>query len=134
MQGYDLLLSKHNTRGTALYVKESIPHRLHDLTQSEYNDHIWAVIEPQPGNKILLGCMYRSPNSTPANNHKLLNILSQACTVPKTRLLVVGDFNFREIDWVLGVANCSENHPASCFLDAVSENYLIQHVDQPTRY
>ncbi len=134
IQGYDLLLSQHNTRGTALYVRESIPHRQHDLTQTEYNDHIWAVIEPQPGTKILLGCMYRSPNSTSENNQKLIDILSQACNAPKTHLLVLGDFNFKEIDWNLGIAKCSEIHPASSFLDAVSENYLIQHVDQPTRY
>ncbi len=134
MKGYDLLLPKHTTRGTALYVRDSIPHRIHDLTQIEYNDHIWALIEPQAGKKILLGCVYRSPNSTPSNNQKLLDVLSEACSAPSTYLLILGDFNFKEIDWVLGIANCRVDHPASLFLDTVSENFLTQHVNQPTRY
>ena len=131
--GYDLLLAQNSTRGVALYIREDIPHKPHDISNIEYQDHVWMVIEPQPRVTILLGCIYRSPNSSPENNSKLNDIIGEACAA-NTKVLVLGDFNYKEINWELGVAVCSETHPATKFLDCIQEKYLSQHVDKPTRF
>ena len=132
--GYDLILSKQSSRGVAVYIKESIPHRPHELTDTVYSDHVWMLIEPRQQEKVLLGCVYRSPNSSETNNEKLNDIINQAGKVTGTHLIIVGDFNYKEIDWNREVAACNESHPATKFLDTVTGNFLTQHVDEPTRF
>ena len=46
---------------------------------------------------------------------------------------VVGDFNYREINWINNSTTVSENHPATKFLECIRDAYLYQHVKEPTR-
>ena len=49
---------------------------------------------------MLIGLVYRSPNSSDINNDKLLHLLRGFSYVhPHTHLLLMGDFNFPHIDW-----------------------------------
>ena len=51
-------------------------------------------------NKILVGNIYRSPNSSEENNSKLLELLELAKQHTKiTHLQVMGDLNMPEIDF-----------------------------------
>lgn len=47
--------------------------------------------------------------------------------------LVIGDFNFRDIDWTNICTHVSEEHIATQFLECVRDTYFFQHVKQPTR-
>ncbi len=49
-------------------------------------------------------------------------------------LVIVGDFNYPEVDWVNSTCHKDEDHPASIFLEAVRDGLLIQHVKEPTRW
>lgn len=44
--------------------------------------------------------------------------------------ILVGDFNFRDIDWQ---NNTTISAASKCFLDATNENYLQQIIEEPTR-
>ena len=45
----------------------------------------------------------------------------------------VGDFNYKEINWVKWNTNKNENSTEEKFLHALRDAYLYQHVEQPTR-
>ena len=64
-----------------------------------------------------------------------LNILLEHISQYKTSSkLIIGDFNFPEIDWELETCKVSENHIASRFLKATKDALLIQHQKSPTRF
>ena len=77
---------------------------------------------------------YRSPNSTELNNSKLVDQLKKIDNLQASHVLVMGDFNFKEIDWINLQVNASDQHPATVFFDTVQDLYLVQHVKKPTRH
>ena len=50
-----------------------------------------------------------------------------------SNLLIMGDFNNREINWVANSTDMEENHISSLFLECVWDSCLFQHVKEPTR-
>ena len=46
----------------------------------------------------------------------------------------MGNFNFKEIDWINLQVNASDQHLATVFFDTVQDLYLVQHVKKPTRH
>ena len=40
-------------------------------------EDVWAAIKLQGGEKLIVGCIYRSPNSTTENNEKLCQLLKE---------------------------------------------------------
>ena len=48
---------------------------------------------------LLFGCVYRSPNSSPENNIKLNSLIQSAFNLNASMTVIVGDFNYKEIDW-----------------------------------
>ena len=55
-------------------------------------------------------------------------------TIKVSHVLIMGDFNFKEIDWDNQSVNASDNHPATKFFDISQDLYLVQHVRMPTRH
>ena len=51
-----------------------------------------------------------------------------------THIIIMGDFNFREIDWNNEETSVGEDHLATIFLESVRDAYLHQHVTETTRY
>ena len=49
-------------------------------------------------------------------------------------MLIVGDFNFKEIRWDVFDTSVNEDHVASIFFESIKDTYLIQHIKENTRY
>lgn len=120
-------------RGVSIYVRENIKCELIKI-DIEYNDNIWVKITMNNNCKVLIGCIYRSPNSDQRNNDTLLRVLQAAMNVNSTNKIIVGDFNYKEVDWVNGIVHSSDNHPASKMFDKLNDLFLNQLVTSPTRY
>ena len=88
----------------------------------------------QTQKKLLIGLVYRSPGSTEAANDELCTIVKQFGVSGNCDKLLLGDFNFPEIDWETESCHKGLNHPASKFLEATRDAFLIQHQHQPTRH
>ena len=68
--------------------------------------------------RMLIGLVYRSPNSSDVNNDKLLHLFQDLPTLyPHTHLLLMGDFNFPDIDWSNNSVFGSSNSLTSKFFD-----------------
>ena len=100
---------------------------------TDFNEPIWCRIHLDKTDQMLLGCLYRSPNSTMANSEQLTTLINKLHKEKYSYLLVVGDFNYREINWIDNSTTVSENHPATKFLECIRDGYLYQHVKEPTR-
>ena len=52
----------------------------------------------------------------------------------KKKIVLVGDFNYPDIDWKNDTCDKNVNHKASKFLECVHKNYLSQLITEPTHY
>ena len=77
--------------------------------------------------KITLGAFYRPPN----NDTKPLEELQQALdTLSTSELIMVGDFNLPDVDWLnIRASNNSTNY--ELLFDAMQDNFLSQLVVEP---
>jgi len=84
---------------------------------------------------LLLGCIYRSPSKNATlETAKLCHLLKQVVDTNPTHLVIAGDFNYSEINWIDWYSTGSDTHYTNDFIQAVQDCFLFQHVTRPTRY
>ena len=74
--------------------------------------------------EIMLSVVYRSPNSTRANDVALCNWIRST----QNQTIIFGDLNFPGVDWESGTSD-ARGRP---FLEACGDAFLIQHVEEAT--
>jgi endonuclease/exonuclease/phosphatase family metal-dependent hydrolase len=74
----------------------------------------------------VVGVCYKRPAAEAKEIEELFKVLQMAA---KGEVLIMGDFNYPGINWETFESN---NH-GQAFRDLVMENFLIQHVREPTR-
>ena len=124
--------------GVLLYVDESLSVTpVHCLNNANVEDSVWCSLSLQNSDSLLIGLVYRSPNSTDVNNDKLLHLLQDLPhSHPYTHLLLMGDFNFPII--LIGVITLllvySDTSLTAKFFDVTQDLFLTQHTSLPTRH
>ena len=73
----------------------------------------------------MVGICYRPPDSSKVQDEALFKSIDHAS---QGKVLIMGDFNFAEIDW-----ENSNSDESNLFLKCINDNYLIQCVDSSTR-
>ena len=120
-------------RGVAIYTKTALQATaVTPLPDCSFKDAIWCEIRLCRGDKLLVGCVYRSPNSTNDNNALLLELLKSATNGRHSHVVIMGDFNYPEIDWIRECSNVGVNHQATKFMEGVRDTFMHQHVEHPT--
>ena len=135
LQGYDFFcnLDATGSRGIIMYIKQSLSASDIQLS-ADFNESIWASVTFMGNTTLLLGCIYRSPSSSQLNNEHLCKLIREMNRRGEQHVLIVGDFNFPEIDWSNWHSNTTEEHPAHQFLSATQDAFLFQHILKPTRF
>ena len=139
LDGYTMYRNdRHVIRGggTLLYISNNIEQRVcRQLNENDYENSVWCWIIGKGGKKILVGSIYRSPNSTLANNDKLMEKIEKANELAgDNRLLILGDFNVPKIDWINKDLQLGARPIENQFLDIINDCFLHQHVKEPTRF
>ena len=128
IDGYEAF-SSLGGRGIIIWIRNGIeasPYRI----QPTYEDSLWLKIKISKTDSLLLGCVYRSPNSSDENNESLNNLFRSLPMQLYSHLLVCGDFNYPSINWETN----STNEPnAQKFLESCDDAYVHQHIEKPTR-
>ena len=86
------------------------------------------------GDLLLFGCFYRSttPTSTSAKNNDDLNRLLRCISEKKySHKYFVGDFNFKDINWMSWTTRHNEDSKENKFIETIRD--LHQHIQEPTR-
>jgi len=120
--------------GVLLYVKEelcSCP--LLHLTNDGFQDTVWCRIEADDL-PVVVGVCYRSTSSSRHNNDSLLQMLEMAAQQGiRSRLLIFGDFNYPEIDYVNYKVEGGTDTDANKLLNKTNDLFLHQHIKEWTR-
>ena len=141
IEGYTLYRGDHSDgkgglgRGVGMYVHDSLNHSACPmLEKGNFDCSAWSVIKLKDNKSLLLGAVYRSPNSSADNNQLLLEMIRWAATVKHEYLMICGDFNLPLINWSSHQSADSESSLSSCFLEMVEDLDLFQHVQNSTRF
>ena len=78
-------------------------------------------------------CVYRSPSEHSDKNGKLNDVIRKLCCKEYSPKLVVGDFNYPQIDWDVYSNQSTTEDDRRRFIDCVPDCYLYQYVPGPTK-
>ena len=128
-------LGSKGFRGVAIYHRDHL-----DVVKVEFEDftdHVWIEVQTVTG-PLLVGCVYRSPSddinmeSSMKSSKRVSGLLDAAC-LRNDSVVIVGDFNYKDIDWTNEYAHPDQRHLIH-FLNKLKDNFLYQNVTEPTRY
>ena len=110
-----------------LYIKENI--QAYEVQFSEEADCNEAILcKLVTGHTpVTIGVVYRCPNITKQNNEKIHNAISE---VSKGECITMGDVNHGNIKWDTQQSTGIEDQKLLCL---VQDNFLTQHLQEPTR-
>ena len=127
--------------GTLLYISKKLGQRacrpLNEVTKEKhFSSNVWCWVTPMNNNKkILVGSIYRSPNSSRENNRLLLEQLERANDIAgENRVLIMGDFNVPGIDWINRDVLVGASKIDKDVYKKMQDCFLYQHVTKPTRF
>ncbi|MES9884665.1 MAG: hypothetical protein ABW185_27795, partial [Sedimenticola sp.] len=116
MEGYSLFsqdLNNYVGRGVAIYIKEPISAQL--VTTGVYHniEVVSVSLKLKNTDWLIIHAVYRSPNSQGNYINELSNVLKYERDngTKFTHRLIVGDFNFKDINWDTEMTEMNENHP-----------------------
>lgn len=114
--------------GVLLYVKNSVNVTIReDFSDTFFAECVWCDIEIG-GEKTLVAVCYRPPGSDKVQDEALYKFFHKAGK-DKHKLLIMGDFNYPELNWQKP-ESLDDSHP---FLKCINDNFLIQFVENSTR-
>ena len=118
-------LGKSGCRGIVIYVADCL-HPFQVSYPSGLNEHLWINISLDNNDNLLVGSIYRSPSSDKSTStNDLCNLLNHVCSTMPSYLLVVGDFNYPNIDWINGCLTKTD-HNEQLFYDTPQDCVLYQ--------
>ena len=124
-------------RGIAIYTHQSIEKSTIQIKSTiDFEEACLIEIRLRGGDMLLFGCIYRSPTTTEksnANNDNLISLLKCISSKKYSHVCIVGDFNYKKIDWTVWKTKQSDNSKEAKFIEGLRDSYLYQHVESPTR-
>ena len=105
-----------------------------DMTNFDEEESVWCDVKLTENDRLLIGCIYRSPNSSISNDVKINKALIHANNICFSHVLIMGDFNHPSINWYDSTSPPDVDHPSTRFLEAVRDSFMSQHVTEPTHY
>ena len=100
---------------------------------SSFESSLWVNIKITKEHNVIIGTIYRSPNSKTENNEKLLSLIQDIVKVKHDHLIITGDFNLKQIDWASNKVRGSEGSYQQKVFDCINDLFLAEIVKEPTR-
>ena len=138
LQGYDLFRQDRPVAreggGVLLYVKHRLRAVQCELT-SKFPEQVWCYFQDTKKTKCYVGVCYRTPTVSiyGSENHDLLQSLINELGVTKKHFMLMGDFNYRILNWPLLALDSNVTREVTDFCDCLEENFFTQHVVECTR-
>ena len=120
-------------RGVLIYVKDNIKSSAHVLSKNNFEEMVCCKIHLRQGDKLVICYIYRSPNSDRENNSLPLQLLETLTDSKPSHLLILGDFNYRNIDWLQKTARSGAGKDTSMFMEKLISEDLHQNVKDWTQ-
>ena len=134
---YHCSLGLQHGRGIAVYVANSLVKSVVQVyPENAFSEFCLLKIKLRGGDMMLFGCIYRSPTisvTSVENNESLNRLLRHIRSLKYSHVCIVGDFNYKKINWANMTTSESENSTECQFLECVQDCFLYQHVTKATR-
>ena len=128
-------LGSSGRRGVGIYVRTCLQASEITVSSTTYIEQLWLYLPLTKDDKLLIGCIYRSPSHNSRDvSDELCHLLHAVCSSGHSHLLIVGDFNMPQIDWENSFSPAPPMDISHSFLEALDDCFLKQHVTQPTRF
>ena len=124
--GYEMYENLDNgKRGQVLYIKEEMkPKQI--FIESDFEEFLTASIKLKGSDEMIIALLYRSPSSQRENIIAMNTLIDQIAELGYSHQLIIGDFNFKEIDWNNLYSSVEEQRT---FIECTLQNSLVQHVN-----
>jgi len=136
INGYYLLHStpKLIHRGVVTFVRNDVSaNPVVSLNKLPFDESYWIEIFFK-NEVIVLGNVYRNWSSDYDNHKNLCQLIDEVCIYSKDKkLVIVGDFNYKDIDWSSYCCHENVQKPSHLFLQNILINNLCQHITDFTR-
>ena len=133
LENYDLFTtSLDKRRGVVLYIQKKFCASSVTIT-TNFEEVVLCKFSLKNKDNLLVACIYRSPNSPRESFVELKTLFSKIRDLKYSHILLMGDFNIEEINWVDMSTTVGEDHIAYLFLETVRDCFFYQHVTEPTR-
>ena len=121
-------------RGIIIYVHQSLNDIIEITADTDFSEY--KLLSMKVGNNadLLIAAIYRSDSGTKQNNANLLNLLKEINNMKQSHKLIVGDFNYKSIDWDTWFTPKNENSEEQMFINCIQDMYWYQHTLTPTRF
>ena len=122
-------------RGLLLYVRTPLKASICEM-ENDFSEKLFVECKLNDGNNLLIGLIYRSSNDERASVYaeKLNDLFTLVSNMKATHKIIMGDFNYPQIDWNMEISKVGEEHIASKFLKTTKDLFFIQNQKTPTRY
>ena len=133
MKGYTCMTNTAG-QGVALFVKDCLETVRFEKYEKVFAPCIVCKVITMANESFIVCLVYRSPNSSVEDNEKVNKMFDSVSEDFKNDdIIFMGDLNYPEIDWKQETTR-GENNSPSKFLETVQQNFLFQHVGEPTHY
>ena len=130
-------LENESGRGIAVFTHDSINRSVIQIQlESTFEEACLLEIRLRGGDILLFCCMYRSPTASSTseqNNEKLNKLMKTISAKNYSHRCIVGDFNYRDINWNNWTTPHGPQSKESLFIETVRDCYLHQHINESTR-
>ena len=136
LEGYQMhqLNVSSKGRGIIIYTHQSINKILDISAKTKFSENKIISIKIDNNTDFLVAAIYRSDSGTKENNENLLKLLKEINEMKQSHKLVVGDYNYKDIDWESWSTTKNETSEEQAFISCIQDLYWYQHVNSPTRY
>ena len=130
-------LANSTGRGIAVFTHSSLDKSIIQVkSKVQYEEACLLEVRLRHGDTLLFCCCYRSPTpstTSESNNENLGKLLKSITTKKYSHVCIVGDLNYKKINWKSWTTTGSENSEEFAFIESVRDCFLHQHVEKPTR-
>ena len=131
LPGYTLFVNSKPKLGVALFMKDSLNAvECIELNNNDFQESVWCSFKSNRDEEVLVGCIYKSPNSDLENVEKLHKLLLNDRIKSYDKTLIVGDFNYPTVNWNGDWSSTKDE----VFLECIRDAFLHQMVVYPTRH
>ena len=118
--------------GVCLYIKTEL-RAAEFQPNTAFPEQIWCTIEDMQRTVYYIGVIYRTNNADIYGSHVSNSLCDLINEMHNKNIVLMGDFNYPEVDWDTPVSKANATTDTQTFLDCIENNCLIQHIKKPTR-
>ena len=99
-------------------------------TMTSKFESIWVTLKLDMNNTLQLGCLYRTDSDE--NTEELCNPIREVMDRIFSHRLIMGDYNFPDIDWDLSCISSNLKSRGNKSIETIRGGFFSSHVNRPT--